>query len=371
MTRTVRRPVRRGLIWASAVAVMVAAVLGSGVIPIASSGHWRVTSTVLDFVKRRSVALRAAPLTAPDLTVPSLMDLGAAHYESGCRPCHGRPGLMRPLIPRRMTPHPPDLQRQVGRWSAEELFYLVKHGIKFTGMPAWPYSDRDDEVWAVVAFVRLLPSMEAPAYERMTALGMARPVAVTDVEQTVRASCERCHGAGGQGRGVVPRLAGQRATYLRDALDAYGSGARRSGIMGPIAASLRAHELASLSDYYAALAPMAPMAPMTPMASERGGIDAANTLTSRELGASIAAAGRADQDVPACSVCHLAGAAAPVNPAYPRIAGLAAEYLEQQLRLFAEGRRGGGPFAEVMREVAMGLTVEQRRHVATYYASQR
>jgi len=368
VTRRLRPSVRRGLTWASAAAVIVAAVIGSGVIPIASSGHWRVTSTLLDFVKRRSVALRAAPLTAPDLTVPSLVDLGAAHYEAGCRPCHGRPGLVLPLVPRRMTPHPPDLQRQVERWSAEELFYLVKHGIKFTGMPAWPYADRDDEVWAVVAFVRGLPSLDGPAYERMTALGTARPAAASDVEQAARGSCERCHGAGGLGRGLVPRLAGQRATYLRDALDAYASGARRSGIMGPVAASLRANEVATLGAYYAALAPMAPEAPIAP---EREGSDAANTLTPRELGASIAAAGRVDQDVPACGVCHPTGAAAAVNPAFPRIAGLAAEYVELQLRLFAESRRGGGPFAGVMREVATGLTAEQRRHVAVYYASQR
>lgn len=347
MRRTVTRAVR----WAGLIAATIAVIVGSGLIPIASSGHWRVTSTLLDFVKRRSVALRASPLTAPDLTAPSLVDLGAAHYESGCRPCHGRPGVVLPLMPRRMTPHPPDLQRRVGRWSAEELFYIVKHGIKFTGMPAWPYPDRADEVWAVVAFVRRLPSMDAQTYERLTAIG---------TDQAAPGSCARCHGAEGQGRGLVPRLAGQRHVYLRNAVEAFASGARRSGIMGPIAASLTAREAATLSTYYAARASAG---------GDRGAVAADAPAPLRDLGARIAAVGRPEQDVPACVVCHPNDAAAPVNPAYPRLAGLAAEYVEQQLQLFAEGRRGGGPFAQLMRQVATGLTAEQRRQVAAYYAS--
>ena len=61
--------------------------------------------------------------------------------------------------------------RQVSRWNPEELLYLVKHGIKFTGMPAWTALQRDDEVWAVVAFLRALPGMDADDYARLVLTG--------------------------------------------------------------------------------------------------------------------------------------------------------------------------------------------------------
>jgi mono/diheme cytochrome c family protein len=55
-----------------------------------------------------------------------------------------------------MLPQPPDLADVVGEWNNAQLFRIVKHGVRFTGMPAWPMQDRDDEVWAMVAFLREL-----------------------------------------------------------------------------------------------------------------------------------------------------------------------------------------------------------------------
>ena len=66
-----------------------------------------------------------------------------------------------------MTPPPPELTGRVSRYKAEELFSIVKHGIKFTGMPAWPVQQRDDEVWAVVAFLRRMPEVDAAEYRRL------------------------------------------------------------------------------------------------------------------------------------------------------------------------------------------------------------
>ena len=108
----------------------------SGIIPIkASSGHWPVTEWFLHFSMRRSIALHSLGIETPELEVPQLVLKGAGHYEVGCRPCHGSPGLPLPLIPRGMTPHPPDLRSRIAEMKPRELFYVVKHGVKFTGMP--------------------------------------------------------------------------------------------------------------------------------------------------------------------------------------------------------------------------------------------
>jgi cytochrome c553 len=351
---------RRVTFLAVTAALAASVVVLSGVISIkASSGHWALTAALLDFTKRRSVATHALGVDVPPLDSPALVIKGAAHFETGCRPCHGSPAITLPAVPRRMTPHPPRLNERVTRWKPNELFYIVRHGIKFTGMPAWPAMKRDDEVWAVVAFLGALPSLSAEEYldivfgptaPEPSAAGVRWPRAQTLVSN----ACARCHGMDGLGRGVpaFPRLAGQRAEYLKRALVAYARGMRQSGIMSPVAAALGDEDVRLVAEYYAGLTPGAAFPP-TPAA---------------ERGASIATRGIPERDVPPCGECH-GPAGSPKNAAYPRLTGQFAEYLMLQLRLFADGHRGGSSYEHLMRDVAWRLTEEERRDAAEYYAS--
>jgi cytochrome c553 len=87
-----------------------------------------------------------------------------------------------------------------------------------------------------------------------------------------------------------------------------------------------------------------------------------------EQGAAIAARGVPERKVPACRECH--GPEGPRrNPAYPSLAGQYAAYLDQQLRLFRAGDRGGSEYAHLMEKVAPRLTDEEIEAVALYYAS--
>ena len=118
----------------------------AGLVPIkASSRHWTITAWFLNFTMERSVATHSLTIKQPDLDDPGLLAQGATHYEFGCRPCHGAPESPQPVIAQQMTPAPPYLPWVVGEWRERELFYIVKHGVKFTGMPAWPSQQRDDE----------------------------------------------------------------------------------------------------------------------------------------------------------------------------------------------------------------------------------
>jgi len=353
--------------WLALIVLAALAVPAAGLAPIqASSRHWAITSWVLDSVKRRSVATYSLTVDTPPLDDAGIRLRGAGHYEQGCRPCHGSPLVPPPPIPHGMTPHPPDLKQQVARWKPRELFYIVKHGIKFTGMPAWPVLVRDDEIWSMVAFLRLLPSMDGPTYERMTRgeatpSPTARPSAAGDDSplmppldagaQAALARCASCHGADGLGRGgAFPRLAGQRLEYLELALDAYRRGMRHSGVMVPMAADIDEEVQAMLVGYYASL----------PSAVAQ--LDSATASP----GARIVDRGIPEQDVPACRECH--GPGPPKNAAYPNLAGQPADYLALQLQLLAEGRRGGSSFETIMRPIATRLTKEQRHEVAAFYA---
>ncbi|HXH14277.1 MAG TPA: c-type cytochrome [Alphaproteobacteria bacterium] len=343
-------------------------VAASGVIPIkASSGHWAITAWLLDFAKSRSVSTHTLTLDAPALDEPWLVLKGAGHYETGCLPCHGAPGRRPPRIAQAMTPPPPNLAPEVSQWQDDELFYIVKHGIKFTGMPAWPAQQRDDEVWAVVAFLRQLPNLDAEGYRRLVhgeaaADGPVTPIrALTgpdEVPRAVTASCGRCHGVDGHGRGMgaFPKLAGQRPAYLFASLQAYARGERYSGMMEPIAAGLSPEEMQALARYYSRLQEAAPSALH------------ADATSAIERGEAIARQGIPHQRVPSCADCHGPGATRR-NPFYPNLAGQYADYLVLQLESFKRNVRGGTDYAHIMRRVAAGLTLEQMRDVALYYAS--
>lgn len=358
----------------ASLALLVAGAFGgwfvmiSGVVPIkASSGHWSITAALLDFAKRRSVATHTLGVTAPPLGDRAMVVKGASQYDFACEPCHGSPVLQQPRIAGAMTPRPPDLRTAALTYDPEHLFYIVKHGIKFSGMPAWPAQERDDEVWAMVAFLRALPTLDAAGYNDLTGANVAASddrlpledllvTSSTPVPDAVTGNCARCHGIDGRGRGIgaFPRLDGQRVQYLSSSLVAYGRGERNSGVMEPPAAHLGVDDISAIAQYYAGLPPGDAVA---------SGADPAAV----ERGRQIAWNGDPARLVPACRECH--GPGVTRNPNYPKLAGQYANYIVLQLELFRSHSRGGTKYRDIMMKVAGQLTEEQVRDVAQYYAS--
>jgi cytochrome c553 len=265
-----------------------------------------------------------------------------------------------------MLPEPPYLPPKISAWKPEALFSVVKHGVKLTGMPAWPTQKRDDEVWAMVAFLLQFQDLDAREYRRLVygeippapeAAPIESLLGPQNAPRAVAASCGRCHGVDGRGRGAgaFPRLAGQRPAYLYASLQAFARGQRHSGIMEPIAAGLSPGEMRELARYYGNLPAFPPPR-------------RAATLAAIERGRRIAHRGVPEKRVPSCADCHGPGAVRR-KPIYPNLAGQYAGYLVQQLQLFQKEHRGGTPFAHLMHPVAARLTPEQMRDVAAYYES--
>jgi mono/diheme cytochrome c family protein len=191
--------------------------------------HTRPVFALMDYAMRRSVKARIAELQVPELQDPQRIRRGAVQYRGHCIQCHGAPGVAPDAVAFGLTPAPANLVGTARTWSDAEMFWVVKNGIKMTGMPAWSYRLRDEEIWDVVAFVRASVGMSPQQYAALAA-GLPRhadaifhpapadatpTAALGDVEAGRRATerylCVTCHvipGLVGADRHVGPPLNG-------------------------------------------------------------------------------------------------------------------------------------------------------------------
>jgi mono/diheme cytochrome c family protein len=128
--------------------------------------HWAVTSRLLETLRERSIAARTKDIVAPDLEAGEMIRAGAGNYDAMCAECHQRPGGERTALAAGLNPAPPDF-RDHAAVDPAAAFWVVKHGVKMTGMPAWGGHMEDEYIWGVVAFLRKLPGMTPEEYRRM------------------------------------------------------------------------------------------------------------------------------------------------------------------------------------------------------------
>jgi mono/diheme cytochrome c family protein len=135
--------------------------------------HWPITHWIMEQARTRSIKAHAAEITVPsDLDNPARIEIGVDHFAAHCAVCHGAPGVPRGAIAKGLYPQPSDLAQAAQLYSPGELFWILKHGIKMTGMPAW--SDHSDaELWATVAFVEKLPGMSEQDYAKLIMASLA------------------------------------------------------------------------------------------------------------------------------------------------------------------------------------------------------
>lgn len=200
----------------------------------ATRQHIPIVYQLLDYAMFRSVAAEAKDLTAPkDLHEPRRIRAGVATYREQCLQCHGAPAVSPGALAFGMTPAPVNLLSAAREWESKHIFWVVKHGAKMTGMPAWEYRLTDEQIWDVVAFVKAMAAMSPGEYASLAGgrpppprppLPEARVQASTsastsapqgDVElgrhKTAAFLCHTCHvipGIVGAGRHVGPPLTG-------------------------------------------------------------------------------------------------------------------------------------------------------------------
>ena len=345
------------LLAAAAAALLVSF---SGVITIAaSSGHWAITDWFLHWTMRNSVRTHAffegekTPIARDGDLVSA-----AGHFAAACASCHGAPGLRPSPVMQKATPPAPDLTRlDPGKYSDGELNYILTHGVKMTGMPAWGSAHpRPDEVRRMVAFVRLLPRLDAAGYRALSGAATgAGKAGVAGIAGGTVEGCVACHGSDGRGRGQrdIPVLGGQDPAYLARALADYAAGRRASAVMQNAAARLTAAEREALARHFAAMPGLSPSLGVPPAGDARA--------------AALVTRGNAAIQLPACVSCHAPGKRAPV------LAGQRPAYLAQRLRDWRGEKEvvDARKPQEVMPVIARRIPEEMIDPIARYLAGQR
>lgn len=158
-----------------AIVLLVIVLAGAAVAAFVLSGsygigadqpHWAVTERVIDTLRDRSIERHADGIAVPDLDDPQRIKRGAEHYAEMCTSCHLAPGLSQTELREGLYPQPPNLSKH-GVHDPAEAFWVIKHGVKLTAMPAWGRSHDDAAIWDMVAFIRQMPKLDQAQFEAM------------------------------------------------------------------------------------------------------------------------------------------------------------------------------------------------------------
>jgi cytochrome c5 len=162
--------------------IVVLILLGAGVIAFAWSGiyniaatepHWGVTRDLIETVRDRSVAVRSRDLKPPNKDAAQSGVETVIHYQETCLTCHGGPGLEPAEFASGLNPQPPELASEdaLNDRSKAQVYWIIKHGLKMTGMPAQGPSHGDELMWRLADLVLKLSDMSPQEYEQRVRAG--------------------------------------------------------------------------------------------------------------------------------------------------------------------------------------------------------
>ena len=139
----------------------------------ADAPHSKIVFTILDELRDRSIEHHLGGVRPPsDLGDPKRIAAGAVLYNEMCTGCHLGPGVERSELSQGLYPSAPELASG-DNLSAAEQFWVIKHGVKLTAMPAWGKTHNDELIWDMVAFIRQLPKMNPQQYRAAVANSQA------------------------------------------------------------------------------------------------------------------------------------------------------------------------------------------------------
>lgn len=152
----------------------------SGIYPIgADVPHNKLTLWLITTMRDQSIHNASSSIEVPsDLETPERLLSGGSDYDQMCASCHLQPGKDKNDLTLGLYPPPPNLfqietenhegHAHSDKENIKRQFWVIKHGIKATGMPAWGPTHSDERIWNMVAFLQRLPELSKDQYQVLT-----------------------------------------------------------------------------------------------------------------------------------------------------------------------------------------------------------
>lgn len=141
----------------------------SGVYNIAATEpHWPLTKSFIELLRDRSIEVHSDDISPPNLNDMKLKEAAFSHYHGMCRLCHGAPDYQPEEFAKGLYPQPPSMisGRIQEERSQAEIYWILKQGIKMTGMPAFGPTHNDSELYGLVALTMEIPQRSPEEYRQ-------------------------------------------------------------------------------------------------------------------------------------------------------------------------------------------------------------
>ena len=166
----------------------LAVIVGIGAAVFFLGGFYSVAATAEDpgivrwaLIQARTASINRHATEQPPANINDAQTVQAgakAFATHGCANCHGAPGVPWQKYSEGLNPDPPDLKKVVDQQTPAQLFWVVKNGINMTGMPSFQLAGaKDEEIWAIAAFLKKLPTVSEADYKAWTSPPAPPPAA--------------------------------------------------------------------------------------------------------------------------------------------------------------------------------------------------
>jgi len=160
---------RRGFIW-GVITTIVFAMLVAFFVGL--TGRITMRADILPTSIEKNIAMRMMDANvernAPKIANPAQptdqnIVAGASIYLKRCALCHGDPSLPKSPLANTLYPPPPQFITEVPDMEENENYYIILHGVRWTGMPGWKNVLKDQEIWQVVTFLSHMNNLSPAA----------------------------------------------------------------------------------------------------------------------------------------------------------------------------------------------------------------
>jgi mono/diheme cytochrome c family protein len=168
-----------GKILLTVLVLFIAAALVAISLAIRDGISARTKPAAIEAMLARSVRHLAIPITArgrqnPVPLTPAVLQEARDHFADHCATCHANDGSGKTDMGPNFYPRVPDMREpETQNLSDGELFYIIRHGVRLSGMPAWGSEHDNADNWKLVHFIRHLPKITPAELDEMKKLNPA------------------------------------------------------------------------------------------------------------------------------------------------------------------------------------------------------